>query len=995
MKRPKMVLAALLSAVLVSGLCLPLIPRSVAVEAVTAEEALWAKEYLRGSLRSPSVFYADFLESRPDAGGLSPFSVSVFPNSVNAVSGVDAVYSETAVSGVLCGGETAEYHVTAPASGLYYLTLDCAVRDRSFVSITLSVAVNGEIQYMEAGNIDVPLFWADVTKDFPLDSFGDEAVPAVAHLNGIRPVGLYNNTYITSSPILFWLDEGENTLSVTNKSARALNIGALTVASSSVLPSYEEYRNTRGTAGVVPGIREINGIMYTEKNSTFVKLSSTNALGAAPYHPVTRLVNLTAFEAAGAEAEYRFVADAAGLYAVALNVSNNSDDFPSFCTLRVNGAIPFAEAAAYRLPSGGNSSRWKNVVFADGGGRPYYIYLEAGEHTLSLRNESEPVAAQLRDLRLLVEHINQFSLDVKKITGREIDRNRTWRLTRYMPETEDTLRAYDIMLRCLALSLGGFSPRGASDAAVSGLIESIALLEIMRRKPDELPLYMETLSGDRVSVLMRCGNTLDEVASRSFDLNMIYLYDGAASLPRENPPFTASLAAMISQLWASFVSPKYAVRDDPEAVNIWINAPIILADSLQKLADSRFTPDTGIKVKFSVMPDQNKLVLACAGGTQPDIAMSIERHIPFDLAVRGALHDLTEFDDFWQVAERFTPGSLIPMIFNDGVYGLVESIDFYTLIYREDILESLGVPPPDTWYDVCEMMSELQRFDMSFYHPIASGAGYKWFHQTAPLIYQFGGSFYRGDGLGTAINQPNAVRGVSFLGELFTTYALSEQVPSFFNSFRYGQTPVGIAGVSDYLLIKYGAPELTGRWKLALPPGVPQEDGSVSRWYVANGRSAVIFADSGKTGESWEFLKWWTSEEIQSEYAFDLLSSYGYIFLPGNLKALENSYLPDEDKAVILESIQWLRDVPRSPGQYMLERTLSDIWNTIVFEGTPPQVAIDIRLIGIEREFKRKMAEFGYADAQGNLLRPYTVRELDWVLEQLDRHGAVPQGGPP
>jgi ABC-type glycerol-3-phosphate transport system substrate-binding protein len=967
MKKSRAVLSILLAAVIVTGLAALVIPRGIAVEPVTAEEAAWAKAFLRQTLRSPSVLYTDFLDERHGAAGQNGV-VSAMPED-----GRDELH----------GGETVDYTVTVPSAGLYAMTLNCAARDRSFVSITLSVEVNGEIQYAEALNIDIPLFWEDTTKDFPLDSFGDESVPGVTHLSRKRPIGLYNNTYITALPILFWLEGGENTLSFTNKSARVLLIGELTVSGDVSLPSYRTYREKHGESPPVPGFHEINSVLYTEKNATFVQLSSTNRRGAVPYHPVNRLVNVTSFYVTGGEATYSFDAPEAGYYAFALHVSNNRDDFASFCTLRVNGDIPFAEAAAFTLPSSGSSSRWSNVILADENSEPYYIWLEKGENTFSLRSEAQPAARQLRDLRLLVEHINQFSLDIKKVAGKDIDRNRTWRLTRTIPETGDILKAYDILLRDLLFELGAHSHRGERASALSGLVESVALIEKMREKPDELPLYLETLSGDRVSVLMRAGNTLDDIMSLSFDLNMIYIYDGFTGLPRENPPFTTGITASAAQLWASFVSPKYAVRDDPEALNIWVNASAMLVDALQKLTDTRFTPEYGIKVNFSIMPDPNKLVLASAGGKQPDIAMSIERHIPFDLAVRGALHDLTEFPDFWQTASRFAPGSLIPFVFNDGVYGLAESLDFYALVYREDILNSLNLPPPDTWHDVCEMMSELQRFDMSFYHPIASGVGYKWFHQTAPLIYQFNGAFYQEDGLGTAINRPDAVKGISFLGDLFTTYALSEQVPSFFNSFRYGQTPVGIAGVADYLLIKYGAPELTGQWKMALPPGIEQEDGSVSRWYVANGRSAVIFSTSEKTQEAWTFLKWWTDVDAQTEYAFNLLSSYGFIYLPGNLEALKNSYLPDEDKAVILESIEWLRDVPRSPGQYMLERTLSDIWNTIVFDGTPAQVAIDIKAIDIQREFRRKMTEFGYIDADGNALKPYVVRELDWVLDQL------------
>jgi hypothetical protein len=47
-------------------------------------------------------------------------------------------------------------------------------------------------------------------------------------------------------------------------------------------------------------------------------------------------------------------------------------------------------------------------------------------------------------------------------------------------------------------------------------------------------------------------------------------------------------------------------------------------------------------------------------------------------------------------------------------------------------------------------------------------------------------------------------------------------------------------------------------------------------------------------------------------------------------------------------------------------------------------VAIDLRVIEINREFTRKMTEFGFLDADGNQIRPYVVRELDWIIEQVE-----------
>ena len=90
------------------------------------------------------------------------------------------------------------------------------------------------------------------------------------------------------------------------------------------------------------------------------------------------------------------------------------------------------------------------------------------------------------------------------------------------------------------------------------------------------------------------------------------------------------------------------------------------------------------------------------------------------------------------------------------------------------------------------------------------------------------------------------------------------------------------------------------------------------------------------------------------------------------------------DPPTILEQIKWLRDVPRTPGQYMLERGLSNIWNTVTFDGTPVRVAIDKEVILINREMKRKLVEFGYLDSEGNVLKPYIIRDVDWIQFKMD-----------
>ena len=511
-------------------------------------------------------------------------------------------------------------------------------------------------------------------------------------------------------------------------------------------------------------------------------------------------------------------------------------------------------------------------------------------------------------------------------------------------------------------------------------------LDKMLEKPDELPLYLNNLYSGSSSVTLLLGDTLTTLANQQMYLDGFYLsnnnhYEEAnASIFKK---FKNSFRSFIS----SFTSEKYSVDNDEEAINVWVNRPLTYVDIMQKMADSTFTKETGKKVKISVMPDANKLILANSAGNTPDVALGLSSYMPFDLAIRGALYDLSSFDDFWYEANHFAPGALVPYILEDGVYAMPETLEFNALVYRKDVFSALDLTVPDTWDEVVGILPTLQRYDMNFYYPTSGGTALKWFNQTSPLIYQFGGTLYSEDGLTTTIDSEKSYNGLKLLGDLYTTYSLPEQVPLFYNSFRYNKLPIGIINFNTYMQLKNAAPELVGQWEIAPYPGVYNEEkGIVERWYLGNGRGGVMFQDTNDPEGSWEFMKWWMSTETQTQFAYTLQSTFGpeFLWLSGNLEAVESSPLDNNDKQIILDQIKWLRDVPRTPGQYMLERGLSNIWNTVTFDGTPVRVAIDRETIIINREIKKKMIEFGYIDIDGNIIKPYIIRDVDWIQEQMD-----------
>ena len=858
------------------------------------------------------------------------------------------------------------------------------VRERTLINPILRIEVNGEVPFRESATVDVAILWRDVTKNFTLDSYGDESLPNQESDNTLRWIPFYNNTYATSRPLFYQLNEGINVITITNVSSDPIDISGFKASVPWEIPSYQAPSTTPSAS-----IEErINAIAYVSKNSSFVRLSSHPSISVSPFDPVDKKLNVIdglSWNKSGQAVDYEIIVPQSGYYQLAFHYNNQKPDFSVFRSIAINGTIPFKEVESYAFKPT-TMGRWGIETLSDDQGNPYWFYLESGKNILTLRAENAPIQSSLDTLQLMIDHINQFALDIRKITGKEVDRNRTWKLTSFLPETESVLESYEILLEAVLHDMAQYAPNGLGSSTLSYLQKALFKVRKMREKPDELPLYLDDLYSQTGSVTEMIGLSLTELANQSLSLNEIAVSTTPTTMVAEASMIDKTISGLQAFI-ASFTSQKYVAQKDPEALNIWVNRSITYVDTMQKLVDADFTQKTGIKVKISVMPDVNRLILANAANQSPDVALGLPSYMPFDFAIRGAAYPLSDFDDYWEVASTMAPGAFVPYLYEGNAYALPETLDFHTLIYRTDIFNGLDLSVPDTWRDVLDLLPELQRYGMNFYYLTAGGGSLKWFYQTSPFIYQYGGSLYDESGYRSGIDSPEAVAGIRFLSELFTTYSIPEQVPSFYNSFRYGTLPIGIADFATYLQIKNAAPELAGQWALAPYPGTMNNEGEVVRWDIVNGTSGMVFANTDKPTQSWEFMKWWMDTETQTNFSYNLQSTYGpeYVWLSANLEAVANSPIEYDDKLVILEQSKWLNDVPRTPGQYMLERGMSDIWNTTVFDGTPVRIAIDRQKQTIDREIRRKMIEFGFLDINGNVIREYKVYDVNWISEQIEK----------
>ena len=189
-----------------------------------------------------------------------------------------------------------------------------------------------------------------------------------------------------------------------------------------------------------------------------------------------------------------------------------------------------------------------------------------------------------------------------------------------------------------------------------------------------------------------------------------------------------------------------------------------------------------------------------------------------------------------------------------------------------------------------------------------------------------------------AIDSENTITAIQEITDFYKIYGVQQSVASFFNSFRYNQIPIGIAGYDFYLQLNMAAPELDGLWDIAPVPGTLREDGSISRDYGCNGSACMIFENSKKHDEAWDFLKWWLSSDTQTEYSRKRQTGYA--------------------------------------ASYIVAREIGNVWNNVVISNKSLVDNINSSTLLCNREFRRKLQEFGFIDKDGKIIKEYSTNAL-------------------
>lgn len=877
-----------------------------------------------------------------------------------------------------------------PITGEYQIAFEYKWASSNLFENLVNVSVNNQ-EIVSS----FPFLWVDEISELNTDRYGNEIISEQYQLDESSINYLEDYEHFYRTPMVFSLTAGENVITLEPQNQDMFFIKMYLMSPMEDI-TYKEYQDIYKDIIEFEDIITVEGEHYRAKSDSFIRGRHSSNSGVIPNDPYIKLINITddkSNKAMGQKIIYEVDVPKDGIYYLSFkyNVPLKTGGL-AFRTIEVDGKVPFKEARDVGFKDT-ELNKFEN--FTLGGETPMGIYLSKGVHTIALKVTGGKIDHLYRELMEIVEELNDTGILIKKIKGSnsddtaKIDTNRTWDILQYMPDILDKLQGWEERIINVYNELEEIS--GTEPSYASDLMLAAQNLKKLASEPREIPNRMSLLSDDSSSAAQLISLTLTKIYEQNLSIDRFYLHGIDCDLPSPKASIVKRFMTRVKQFLYSFtpvMNESADVSNSEGKLTVWINKPTQYVEGLRELTAKNFTMKTGIDVVFSIMPDEKKITLANSTKTNPDIALGLSYYRPAEFAMRGMAKNLLEYDDFldWY-SEEYNLQSLTPMAYEDGIYGASETQDFYVLFYRTDILDMLELEVPDTWDDVKKMMPILHRNAMNFNLTLANNVGYKSFEATSSFIYQNGGDYYSPDGFTSNFNDPNTIKGLREMVDLFQVYGMAQNIPNFFNAFRSGTTPIGISNFATYIQLRVGAPELTGRWDIALIPGTVQEDGSVLRYYSADMTSAMIFSNTKMEKEAYQFLKWWLASDTQAKYSNDMQMKYGpdYIWNTANHIAMGQMSYPQKHKDIILEQWRWQKEVPRHTASYILEREVSNAWIDIVTKGANFQPRIDEATLASNREMKRKMTEFGYYDEEGNKVKEYNIDLVDDLIEELKR----------
>ncbi len=904
-------------------------------------------------------------------------------------------YEGKSGNAVLTGEESLiEWTVSIPETGLYDLSLLYYPYHGKNSAIQRAFFVDGKLPYRELAMVEFTRVWHNGDFETEVDengvtvvlwdgdNQGNDLKPSPKEIPEWVESNLYDsNGYITDQLSLY-LEAGDHVLTMVALREPML-LRSLTFQQTARPAAYADVK----AAGDAAGHQDVKDVVVRFEAENAVKTSSQmlypvqDQSSSAVYPVSTRYllnnaIGGNSWKNAGQWIEWNFEVPEDGYYALSMyDRQSFVRGIDVYRKIYIDGTVPFEEFSAYPFKY---SQTWRMETMTAPDGEPARIFLTAGTHTLRMEvvlGDMAEIIAQVQDC---VQQLNSIYRQVIYITGVSPDKYRDYQLTASLPNLQGELEQVDSDLLVALTAMEQTAGTNSDKLTVLRTMHD-QLLELI----EDQERFAEVLSSYKKNV-RACGNWITQVLGMPLQIDRFYLH-AATKVPNvEHSGWLDGVKHEMERLYYSFIIDYNQVGNVADSngentvLTLWIGTGRDQANVIKSLIDETFTPHTGIAVNVQLV-DMNTLLRATLSGQGPDVAIQVAstngiagsvlntgNDTPVNYGLRHAVLDLTQFDDFAQVAERFDDSALVPFSFAGATYALPDTQTFPMMFYRKDILAEIGMEVPQTWDDVKVAMSVLSKNQMEF-GMLPSEQIF------AMMLFQAGGEYYKENGVASALDEDVAINVFRRYCEYYTDYKL-DKATSVEERFRTGECPIIISDYTTYNNLQVSAPDILGLWDFTQVPGTLREDGTISRATGASGLADIIMSATRYPDECWEFLKWWTSTETQTSYGREMESLMGASarVATANKEALANLAWPVRDYRALIAQMEEVQGIPQVPGGYYTWRNVNNAFysvttdnaNKIEKSSTTPREELTNKVLNINAEITYKRQEFGLSEAE-------------------------------
>ena len=849
--------------------------------------------------------------------------------------------------------------ISVPSSGLYTFGFTYLADTKASADIVRSMTLDGEIPFEQANTLRFERKW--YVSDSPKkNAAGDEVSPRMEQKSIWQENVLYDGDGEYSRPLEVYLEAGEHYFKFGYVSMSLYVSNFFLDTYTPPLP-YETVITDWESSGVSKADEEIifeaeDSIAYSNR-STY-RMSSDGDPLCSPIsrgYTVMNIVGGDNGKDCGASITFSFDVKKAGLYKLAFrDYQNYRDGLPSYKKIEIDGRVPFEEFSEYSFY---NQSYWRTEVL--GNDKPYLIYLSEGSHTLTLTNLLGKYKALNDIMEKDAQTLSDLLLEIRKIIGSDPDYNYDYNLGQKIPDLNDTLDSITSDMSRMMTMISDIAKRDT--AKYNELKNMINQVKSIQKNIFKLPRRISDLD----TIVTQYSSWISQFSEAPLGLDYIVFSSPDEKLENKHSNFFQNFYSTIVNFVISFSKDYDNISasggmSGKRTIDVWISRGTSWGEAVKELIDNSFTPSSGINVNMNIVTagqlnagSVNTLMLSIASGTAPDVCLGVATESVGEFAMRGVLSALNDMEGFEELKATTYPENYVPNTYMGKVFGIPETMNFSVLIYRKDILADLSLPLPQTWDDIYQsIIPVLTQNNMKLYLPLNTG-----WTLYPTFLYQLGGKVYNDELTACDFGSDAANSAFEELTRLVTTYGLPTSA-NFFNRFRSGECPIGYGDMTTYLQFVTAAPEIAGRWGVSRLPGHRNSDGTVDYTRAGGSETSVIVLDNGKknTEESWNFVKWWMSGEIQTEFGYLIESEMGAAsrWNSANIESFCSMAWDRSELEVIKQSFSDAKGLPIVLGGYYTSRYLNTAYNKSAISSQDCRDSLENAKKEIDNELERR-----------------------------------------